>query len=278
MFYVDAINANKRNMSAIWRHMKGLCPSKQVKAPSMMMLTEDEIVTDTKRIADGLNKYFTKVSQRYMPTQKTGLDHDSIEIITNFVNSKVQKHAHFSIPSVSTEFVKKQIESMSSSKATGLDGFSIKILQLSAPATIASVKKICNLSLCNLSIATQTFPDKWKEARVAPLHKRGREDQCSNYRPVSVLPVLSRFLEKHVFVHLYDFLQEHELLVNNQYGFRKYQPCQTALLLLTENIYKAISEGKYVGLLQLDLSKAFDLVNHSILLQNLNYTHVTALQ
>jgi hypothetical protein len=153
---------------------------------------------------------------------------------------------------------------MSDSKATGLDGFSIKTLKQSAPAIIASITKICNLS-----IETGIFPDKWKEAKVIPLYKAGEKDQCSNYRPISVLPVLSKILEKHVFVHLYEFLQRHELLVNTQFGFRKHQSCQTALLSLTEQIYKAIHEGKYVGMIQLDLSKAFDLVNHSLLLQKL---------
>ena len=173
-------------------------------------------------------------------------------------------NARFSIPPLTTEFVLKQLKSMPSSKATGLDGLSINILKLTAPATIASITKICNMS-----IETGQFPDKWKEAKVTPLFKGGERDECSNYRPISVLPILSKIIEKHVFVHLYEFLQKHELLVNSQFGFRKKQSCQTALLSLTEKIYQALHEGKYVGMVQLDLSKAFDLVNHSLLLQKL---------
>jgi hypothetical protein len=262
-FYVEAIESNKKNPTVLWRHMKGICPGKKDKAPEMLHIG-DEIITDTKSIANSLNSFFTNVSQKYVPTQKSALDPDSVDTINQYVNSKVQTHVYFSIPPITSEFVRKQIESMSNSKATGLDGFSIKVLKQSAPAIIASITRICNLS-----IESGIFPDKWKEAKVTPLYKSGEKDECSNYRPISVLPVLSKVLEKHVFIHLYDFLQKHELLANTQFGFRKHQSCQTALLSLTENIYKAIQDGKYVGMIQLDLSKAFDLVNHSILLQKL---------
>ena len=153
---------------------------------------------------------------------------------------------------------------MPSTKATGLDDISINVLKLAAPEIVSSITYICNLSL-----KTATFPAKWKEAKVTPLHKGGSRHDCSNYRPISVLPILSKILEKHVFTHMYAFLQKHNLLTDSQLGFRKQNSCQTALLALTEKMYKAINEGKYFGMTQLDLSKAFDLVNHTILLEKL---------
>ena len=95
---------------------------------------------------------------------------------------------------------------------------------------------------------------------MTPIFKKGKTDDCSNYRSISVLTILSNFLEKHVYICLYDFLQDKNLLLDTQFGFRKNHSCQTALITLTEEIYNVIQTGNLFGLLQLDLSKAFYLV------------------
>ena len=71
---------------------------------------------------------------------------------------------------------------------------------------------------------------------MTPIFKKGKTDDCSNYRPISVLPILSKFLEKHVYICLYDFLQDNKLLLDTQFGSRKNHPCQTALITLTQEI------------------------------------------
>ena len=124
---------------------------------------------------------------------------------------------------------------MSKSKSTGLDGIGASPLKLAAPAIADSITYICNLS-----IKTKSFPEKWKEAKVTPIFKKGKTDDCSYYRPISVLPILSKILEKHVYICLYDSLQDKKLLLDTQFGFRKNHSCQTALITLTEEIYNAI--------------------------------------
>ncbi len=262
-YYVEAIAANKKNPTVLWKHMKGLYPDKQRTIPNVLQVDE-EIITDAEEIANVFNSYFANVPNNYVPEKKTNLDPDNVTKISNFVNPKLTEDCEFQIPVITTDFILKHLKSMANSKATGLDGFSVKILKMSAPAIVASITKICNLS-----IQTGIFPDKWKEARVTPIYKKGNREACCNYRPVSVLPILSKIIEKHIFKYLYTFLNTNKLLTDTQFGFRKQHSCQTALLAITEKMYQAIFDGKYFGMIQLDLSKAFDLVNHSLLLQKL---------
>ena len=108
-----------------------------------------------------------------------------------------------------------------------------------------------------------------EQARVIPLYQSGSKTICSDYRPISVLPILSKILEKHASYVKYDFVQTHHLLTESQFGFRKNHSSQAALLSLTRKGYEAFQKDDYFGLVQLDLSKAFDLVKHRLLLEKM---------
>ena len=99
--------------------------------------------------------------------------------------------------------------------------------------------------------------------------KKGSTDDVNSYRPISILPVVSKILEKHVSSTFYAFLKEQNLLHPKQSGFRSQHSCQTALTLMTEEWLKAMNKGELIGVLMVDLCKAFDLVDHSLLLHKL---------
>ena len=170
----------------------------------------------------------------------------------------------FTLPNMSVEFVRKEVKSMSNAKATGLDGISVQLLKISLDA----VDEILTF-IFNFSIESGYVENDWKRARVTPLFKSGDEHVVNNYRPVSVLPIVSKIIERHVFNSFYEYLSENGLITKCQSGFRPKHSCETALNELIDRWLKHIDEGKLTGVLFIDLSKAFDTVNHDVLLHKL---------
>ena len=149
-------------------------------------------------------------------------------------------------------------------KATGLDGISARLLKKACPEIVPSLTHIINLS-----IRCGCFPDEWKISKVLPLYKEDINSDPNNYRPISILPVVSKIIEKVIFKQLYEYLIENNLLTLSQHGFRLMHSTLNALLEATNNWYLNIDDGLINNVLFLDLKKAFDTVDHSLLLKKL---------
>ena len=118
----------------------------------------------------------------------------------------------------------------------------------------------------NKSLEKKEFPALWKAARAIPIVKEGDKNGKENYRPISVLPVISRLFETLLFNQLYQHLNTNNLLAPSQSGFRTLNSTSTALLKCTDDWYSGLDVGKYVGVIFVDLRKAFDTVDHQILI------------
>ncbi|XP_057299539.1 uncharacterized protein LOC130630163 [Hydractinia symbiolongicarpus] len=170
----------------------------------------------------------------------------------------------FAFTYVSNVFVESQLKKLHRKKATGYDQIPSGLLKDGATALSSPLSFIINLSL-----KTATMPTEWKLAKVIPLHKGGKMDKMSHYRPISILPVISKMMERAVYVQLVNYLEENEILTPNQYGYRKKRSTELATLYLTEEIRKEMDKGNLTGALYVDLSKACDTLSHSILLSKL---------
>ena len=158
------------------------------------------------------------------------------------------------------------LQRMSSSRACGLDGITIEMLRMTFPVVGPHL-----LKLINASIVRCELPRAWKVAAVVPLHKKGDRNDPNNYRPISVLPVVSKLCERIVCTQLMSYLSDHHLLCPQQYGFRPGLSTEAALLDAVTYAVNNIDRGLVTSLVTADTSKAFDSVEHGRLLDKLGW-------
>jgi len=208
-------------------------------------------------IANALNNYFSTVGSNIANSFDHVGDH------TQFLQGNYPDSFFFS-PATANDIV-TYINSLKN-KNCSIDCFPTFLLK---KLSVILAPVLCHL--VNLSLTSATFPDFLKIARVVPLPKGGDSTDMSNYRPVSVLHVFSKVVEKHVHRQLYAYLESNNILIENQFGFRYARSTSQAVLRHTEFIYDGLDDGDIVFAMYLDFKKAFDSVDHEVLLQKLRH-------
>ena len=156
------------------------------------------------------------------------------------------------------------LRSLNPCKSTGIDKILAKIIRIVTPVIAEFLTKIFNTA-----IFSETVPFDWKVARVIPLHKSGSRNLFNNYRPVSILSVISKVFEKLLYEQLYDYFVSNNLLSDRQFGFRQFHSTASTLLDSTSEWFINMDRGKINIAVFLDLQKAFDTINDDILLKKL---------
>ena len=157
---------------------------------------------------------------------------------------------------VSEKKVKKLLKDLKSSKAVAIDELDSYSLKISADIIAAPVHH-----LVTLSIMQRRFPMAWKYSKVLPLHKKNCALDRKNYRPVSILSPLSKILERAIYNQIYQYFSKRKIFHPNLMGYRKNRSTLTAVLQMFDRWVRGASEGKVSGVVLLDLSAAFNLVN-----------------
>ena len=171
----------------------------------------------------------------------------------------------FHFAPVSTDIVLKVLNSLVINKATGPDGLSARILKMAAAAIAGGLTKLFNVSLTE-----GDFPMEWKKANVYPVFKSGDPCLRTNYRPISVLSVIAKVFETIVHQQVTSYFISNDLFTEAQSGFRSGHSTQDVLLRVTEDWKLALDADDLVGIMFIDLSKAFDSIDHSLLIAKLS--------
>ena len=266
-YYITIIEQSKSDSKMLWKYLRELDPKSSAPPPPNLKEGDTEI-NNAAEIASTFNTFFSNIVKSYLTDENS--PPPSYEKLQSYIDSKIRPDVMFNIPPINPNFVLKELNSLNPKKAVGVDGLSSKLLKLIMPSIAGGVTKIINLS-----ISSSKFPTLWKLARVCPIFKKGKTDDKSNYRPISILCVLSKILEKHVHNHLYSFLTQFNLVHHAQSGFRMLHSCETALGKMATQWAIAMNEGELTGVVLLDLRKAFDLVDHKLLLHKLSMYKVS---
>ena len=200
--YQTYIESNKGKPGSIYKLFQevGAGKGKQKQSEiSSINSNENTCIESPSEISNAFNDFFVNVASN-LKEPITPSSHDKLE---DFCKSKISENTAFTIPNIEKNKVLKYLLNVDIKKATGTDNIGARLLKLAAPYIAEDVTFICNKS-----ISSSCFPDKWKEAKVSPLHKSGPHEDINNYRPISILPVLSKVLERHVSDSLTKYLNE----------------------------------------------------------------------
>jgi hypothetical protein len=259
-YYKKYFQEHSSNIKKTWTGInKLLHRQNKQKLSDVFLNVNGNLFTDQNTVVEKMNKYYVNVAEnlaKKIPKPSTKFQ--------DYLKNPNQHSIYLS--EVLPHEIDEIVANLGSNKSGDLYGITSNIVKLGGPVLTQTLAL-----LFNKSISQGIFPSSLKYAKVIPIHKGDSIFEMSNYRPISLLPIFSKILEKLMYSRIINFIEKHKILYKNQYGFQKGMSTEYAVNALVNNIVKCL-ENKEVGFcILLDFAKAFDTVNHEILLKKLEY-------
>ena len=267
-YYHNKISENCGDMKKTWAVINDL-RGKKKRSVKPEFIIDNERIIDRRLIANKFNEYFTSIASEMNKCDDSSTAQNTpphtpsphTEGFKPYLPSSNKCSIY--LRECTTDEITDIINDLDNGKASDIP---VKVIKSSAHILSPVLRRHFN-SLMDEGI----FPDELKIAKVSPIYKKDDEQLMENYRPISILPIFSKIFEKIIYERLYNFLISQNILHHNQFGFRKGHSTSHALNYSIEHIVNSLKRENHVLGIFIDLSKAFDTIDHEILLYKLHH-------
>ena len=260
-YFRELFDNSKNSVIKLWKSLGNFINTSGKKSKTRIdkIMCNGKYITDPQSISNVMNNYFCNIGKSLQDNiPPTGPDEFKNYLPPAIVNS-------FFLRPIEVDEIINLINKLNPRKSSGPDGISGKLLKL-CPQIFAYNMKI----IFNKAIETGEYPCEMKIAKVIALFKKGNKYISNNYRPISLLSIFDKIFEKLICKQLLSFMEKNKILYDFQFGFRKNHSTSLAMIETTDSIRRLIDDKNYVLGIFVDLTKAFDTVDHDILLEKMN--------